>query len=429
MPLHLAGAMKDGRVLIVGSGGREHAISLGLAKSKSVSEIHIAPGNAGTSEVGLNHDVSADDIDSLCELAAHLNADLVVIGPEAPLVAGLADRLREMGVPCFGPNAEGAKLEGSKQHAKRIMDSLGIPTAGSIVINHPSQIEETLQGFSNPWVIKRDGLAAGKGVTVTEDYALAMAAAREAVKMDGRVLIEEFLPGEEASILVLMDESGFSVLPTSQDHKRLNDQDQGPNTGGMGAYSPAPIVTESVMCHVVESIIQPMYDYLSSQTSPYRGCLYVGLMIEGEMPKVVEFNVRLGDPETQVTLPLIESDLGELLWATSTGRLSEFDLEVSPRHAATVVLASEGYPENPKKGRALTGIFEEDSKIEAIIHHAGTMREENDVLSSGGRVLSVTGISDSLEGAVRNAYARMSKVELKGGHYRRDIGHRALEDR
>lgn len=238
MPLLLAGAMKDGRVLIVGSGGREHAISLGLAKSKSVSEIHIAPGNAGTSEVGLNHDVSADDIDSLCELAAHLNPDLVVIGPEAPLVAGLADRLREMGVPCFGPNAEGAKLEGSKQHAKRIMDSLGIPTAGSIVINHPSQIEETLQGFSNPWVIKRDGLAAGKGVTVTEDYASAMVAAREAVKMDGRVLIEEFLPGEEASILVLMDESGFSVLPTSQDHKRLNDQDEGPNTGGMGAYSP-----------------------------------------------------------------------------------------------------------------------------------------------------------------------------------------------
>ena len=419
--------MEKGTVLIVGSGGREHAISLQLAKSASVAAIHVAPGNAGTSMVGSNHEVALEDIDGLCELAVRIGADLVIIGPEAPLVAGLADRLRQQGINCFGPNAEGALLEGSKQYAKSIMRRLGVPTAGSVMVTENSQIDSALGGFSKPWVIKRDGLAAGKGVTVTENIADARDAVRRAIETDGKVLIEEFLPGEEASILVLMDESGFSILPSSQDHKRLNDGDTGPNTGGMGAYAPAPVVTKMVMDRVISRIVEPMHEFLSGGSGPYRGCLYIGLMIDDSDPKVVEFNVRLGDPETQVTLPLVQSDLGLLFMAVSEGKLSDFKLDVSKKHAATIVLASEGYPDKPIKGRIVNGITFEEDGIAAIIHHAGTRLDGDLVVSSGGRVLSVTGISDTLEGAINGAYSRISKVSMEGGHYRQDIGHKALE--
>ena len=419
--------MEKGTVLIVGSGGREHAISLQLAKSASVADIHVAPGNAGTSMVGSNHEVALEDIDGLCELAVRIGADLVIIGPEAPLVAGLADRLRQQGINCFGPNAEGALLEGSKQYAKSIMRRLGVPTAGSVMVTENSQIDSALGGFSKPWVIKRDGLAAGKGVTVTENIADARDAVKRAIETDGKVLIEEFLPGEEASILVLMDESGFSILPSSQDHKRLNDGDTGPNTGGMGAYAPAPVVTNMVMDRVISRIVEPMHKFLSGGSGPYRGCLYIGLMIDDCDPKVVEFNVRLGDPETQVTLPLVQSDLGLLFMAVSEGKLSDFKLDVSKKHAATIVLASEGYPDKPIKGRIVSGISFEEDGTAAIIHHAGTRLDGDLVVSSGGRVLSVTGISDTLEGAINGAYSRISKVSMEGGHYRQDIGHKALE--
>ena len=419
--------MEKGTVLIVGSGGREHAISLQLAKSASVADIHVAPGNAGTSMVGSNHEVALEDIDGLCELAVRIGADLVIIGPEAPLVAGLADRLRQQGINCFGPNAEGALLEGSKQYAKSIMRGLGVPTAGSVMVTENSQIDSALGGFSKPWVIKRDGLAAGKGVTVTENIADARDAVKRAIETDGKVLIEEFLPGEEASILVLMDESGFSILPSSQDHKRLNDGDTGPNTGGMGAYAPAPVVTKMVMDRVISRIVEPMHEFLSGGNGPYRGCLYIGLMIDDCDPKVVEFNVRLGDPETQVTLPLVQSDLGLLFMAVSEGKLSDFKLDVSKKHAATIVLASEGYPDKPIKGRIVSGTSFEEDGTAAIIHHAGTRLDGDLVVSSGGRVLSVTGISDTLEGAINGAYSRISKVSMEGGHYRQDIGHKALE--
>ena len=419
--------MEKGTVLIVGSGGREHAISLQLAKSASVADIHVAPGNAGTSMVGSNHEVALEDIDGLCELAVRIGADLVIIGPEAPLVAGLADRLRQQGIKCFGPNAEGALLEGSKQYAKSIMRRLGVPTAGSVMVTENSQIDSALGGFSKPWVIKRDGLAAGKGVTVTENIADARDAVKRAIETDGKVLIEEFLPGEEASILVLMDESGFSILPSSQDHKRLNDGDTGPNTGGMGAYAPAPVVTKMVMDRVISRIVEPMHEFLSGGSGLYRGCLYIGLMIDDCDPKVVEFNVRLGDPETQVTLPLVQSDLGLLFMAVSEGKLSDFKLDVSKKHAATIVLASEGYPDKPIKGRIVSGTSFEEDGTAAIIHHAGTRLDGDYVVSSGGRVLSVTGISDTLEGAINGAYSRISKVSMEGGHYRQDIGHKALE--
>ena len=302
-----------------------------------------------------------------------------------------------------------------------------MPTAGSVMITESSEIDSVLDGFPKPWVIKRDGLAAGKGVTVTEDIADAVDAAKWAIDTDGKVLIEEFLHGEEASILVLMDESGFSILPSSQDHKRLNDGDTGPNTGGMGAYAPAPVVTKIVMDRVISSIVEPMHRFLSNRSAPYRGCLYVGLMIENDDPRVVEFNVRFGDPETQVTLPLVQSDLGLLLMAVSEGKLSDFKLEISDKHAATIVLASEGYPEKPIKGRVVRGISTEEKGAGTIIHHAGTEFHEDSVISSGGRVLSVTGISDTLEEAIEGAYSRISKVNMEGGHYRRDIGHKALD--
>ncbi|MBJ09258.1 MAG: phosphoribosylamine--glycine ligase [Euryarchaeota archaeon] len=427
MPYITRSVMREGTVLIVGGGGREHALAIGLANSKSVSEIHVAPGNAGTSVIGTNHPVSASDIQGITKLAVEIGANLVVIGPEDPLVAGLADELRSMGIPCFGPGASGAMIEGSKQHAKKIMSELGIPTAESVMVLNTDQVLEALHSMGPPWVIKRDGLAAGKGVTVTSDIEEAEYAASSAIRKDDSVLIESFLEGEEASLLVLMDESDFAVLPASQDHKRLNDGDNGPNTGGMGAYAPAPVAENSVIERAISSIIVPMHEYFSKSESPYRGCLYVGLMIRDGAPSVVEFNARLGDPETQVTIPLIESDLGLLLLSVAEGKLGEFDLKISENHAATVVLASEGYPHNPAKGREISGLEGTRFEGRTIIHHAGTKLSNGKITSSGGRVLSATGIAESLSEAIEAAYGAISQVNLEGGHFRKDIGSRALD--
>ena len=419
--------MREGTVLIVGGGGREHALAIGLANSESVSEIHVAPGNAGTSGIGTNHPIPASDVPSITKLAVEIEADLVVIGPEAPLVAGLADELRSIGIPCFGPGANGAMIEGSKQHAKKIMRKLGIPTAESVMVRNTGRVVEALGSMGPPWVIKRDGLAAGKGVTVTSDIEEAEYAACSAIEKDDSVLIESFLEGEEASLLVLMDESDFAVLPASQDHKRLNDGDNGPNTGGMGAYAPAPVAEISVIERAISSIIAPMHEYFSKGESPYRGCLYVGLMIRDGLPSVVEFNARLGDPETQVTIPLIESDLGLLLLSVAEGKLGEFDLKTSDNHAATVVLASEGYPHNPVKGREISGLEGTRFDKGAIIHHAGTKMSNGRAISSGGRVLSATGIAGSLGEAIEAAYGAILQINLEGGHFRQDIGSRALD--
>ena len=419
--------MREGTVLIVGGGGREHALAIGLIDSESVSQIHVAPGNAGTSVIGTNHPISASDVPGITRLAVEIEADLVIIGPEAPLVAGLADDLRTLGISCFGPGANGALIEGSKQHAKEIMRELGIPTADSVMLRDIDRMTGVLDSMGPPWVIKRDGLAAGKGVTVTSDIEKAQHAATSAINKDGSVLIESFLEGEEASLLVLIDESDFAILPASQDHKRLSDGDSGPNTGGMGAYAPAPVAEISVIERAISTIIAPMHEYLSRGESPYRGCLYVGLMIRDGHPSVVEFNARLGDPETQVTVPLIESDLGLLLFSVAQGKLGEFNLEISDNHAATVVLASEGYPQNPVKGREISGLAGSRFGKRAIIHHAGPKISSGKVVSSGGRVLSATGIGESLSEALEGAYGAISKIDLKGGHFRRDIGSRALD--
>ncbi|MBT4059740.1 MAG: phosphoribosylamine--glycine ligase [Euryarchaeota archaeon] len=422
--------MAEATVLVVGGGGREHALTMGLVASPSVGEVHVAPGNAGTSLVATNHPFSADDVDALVGLAQSLECDLVIVGPEGPLVDGLADRLRLAGIPCFGPHEAGAQLEGSKLYAKQTMQDLNIPTAGIHLIKSESQIADALNDFSPPWVVKRDVLAGGKGVVVTSDRNEAETTLLEGVKTDGFVLLEEFLSGEEASMLIMLDESGWVALPASQDHKRVGEGDTGPNTGGMGAYAPAPVVTDVVRQKVYSQIVEPMHKWLSSQEIPYRGCLYVGLMIdESDDPYVVEYNVRFGDPETQVTIPLISSDLYELLFSVATGQVATHTPIFSDASALTVVLAAEGYPNSPRKGLPISietaMIANEDGG--AFIHHAGTRYDvDGELVSSGGRVLASTGIAPSLDEARNLAYSLMDGIILEGSHFRGDIGFRAL---
>ena len=411
-------------VLVVGGGGREHAICLGLSASESVSEIHCAPGNAGTADIATNHNFS--EVSDLVHLAFQLDVDFVIAGPEAPLCEGLADLLAKMDIPCFGPVANLARLEGSKLHAKQVMELNGVPTAKFQVLDRDSDIESALDEFSsNPWVIKRDVLAGGKGVVVTENRNEAKEFIEQSIDSDGQVLLEDFLPGEEASMLVVMDRSGFVCLPASQDHKREFEGDKGRNTGGMGAYAPAPIYTEEVHMKTVERVVKPMHSYLSKQRVPYRGVLYCGLMIDSHGdPYVVEFNVRFGDPECQITLPLIDSDLGEMFKAASTDSLSELNVQFSNNHAMTVVLAAENYPGSVEKGRKIGNLPKNSDS--GWVNHAGTKYEDGVLVSSGGRVLSCTGIGSNLQEAANMAYSLIEQIELSGSHYRRDIGHRAL---
>jgi len=419
-------------VLVVGSGGREHSICKQLSLSQLVSEIHCSPGNAGTIGLATNHSVSADDVSGLVELAKRLRADLVVTGPEAPLCLGLADALSVVNIPCFGPVAKLANLEGSKLHAKQVMDSAGVPTAAFHVLDGDSDIDAALNDFSgNPWVVKRDVLAGGKGVVVTSDRSEAKTFIASSITSDGKVLLEDFLPGEEASMLVVMDGTGFVTLPCSQDHKRAYDGDLGPNTGGMGAYCPAPVVTESVYQKTIERIIEPMHTYLSSQEIPYRGVLFVGLMItQSGDPYVVEFNVRFGDPECQITLPLISSDFYTLLHSAATDGLSEQQVTFFDKQALTVVLAAEGYPSSPVKGRLISGLSGEviqTPKGDGWVNFGGVELDGNgNYISTGGRVLSCSALAETLEDAKNLAYQLISKIELEGSHYRTDIGHRAL---
>ena len=423
--------MADSRVLVIGGGGREHSLCLGLRQSPQVQEIYCSPGNAGTAVIASNVNLDLTD-NSQVVLFCHQNSvDLVVVGPEAPLCNGLADLLHENSIPCFGPIAALAKLEGSKLHAKHIMRQVGVPTADFQILDASSDIDSALSLYQdNPWVIKRDVLAGGKGVVVTTDHDEAKNFISKAIESDGKVLLEEFLPGEEASMLVVMDGSDFVCLPPSQDHKRAYDGDEGPNTGGMGAYCPAPVVTESVHEKVIDRIVKPMFDYLSALEIPYRGVLYVGLMITdtGE-PNVVEFNVRFGDPECQITIPMIKTDLFEVLDKTARDKLSHVDVKFHQAHALTVVLASEGYPNNPIKGRKIRGL---DFSIPTTnvgsswVNFAGVGGGQETALASGGRVLSCSAMADTLNEAAQLAYSLIDSIDLEGSFYRLDIGGKAL---
>ncbi len=419
-------------VLVVGGGGREHALCMELNRSPHVAELHCSPGNAGTLHLATNHSISATDIDGLLNLAKSIGADLVVAGPEAPLCASLADRLEQVGIPCFGPVAKLANLEGSKLHAKQVMRAANVPTAAFHVLSSSSDIDAALDDFSgNPWVVKRDVLAGGKGVVVTQNRQEALEFIQSSIESDGQVLLEDFLPGEEASMLVIMDGSGYVCLPASQDHKRAYDGDEGPNTGGMGAYCPAPVVTDAIRQTTIETIIEPMHRYLLSGETPYRGVLYVGLMIpESGEPNVVEFNVRFGDPECQITLPLVKTDVFEVLEAAALDRLSELDVEFHNLFATTVVLAAEGYPQSPVKGRLIHGTEQkvlQSSGVGAWVNHAGTSYDEQGrLISTGGRVLSCSAAAPTLEASVKLAYELIESIELEGSHYRSDIAFRAL---
>ena len=420
--------MGDKSVLVIGGGGREHSLCLELSKSPNVAEVHFCSGNSGTSFIATNHQVSLSDVKSVVSLAKKLDVDLVVVGPEAPLCNGLADELSNSGIPCFGPTSELANLEGSKLYAKQIMSEVGVPTAKYHILSKDSDIDLALDDFSdNPWVVKRDVLAGGKGVVVTTDRNEAKRFIEQSITTDDKVLLEEFLPGEEASMLVVMDGTDYVCLPPSQDHKRAYDGDQGPNTGGMGAYCPAPVVTDEVKQKTISRIVKPMHEYLSNLAVPYRGVLYVGLMItDSGDPNVVEFNVRFGDPECQITLPLIESDIFELLHCASTDKLSSINVRFSDKHTLTVVLAAEGYPSTPVKGRKINGLSG-DLNSNSWINHAGTgFNGQGEIVSTGGRVLSCSAIGDTLGQAAKNAYELLSTIELEGSHYRTDIGFRAL---
>ncbi|WP_406319396.1 phosphoribosylamine--glycine ligase [Streptosporangium sp. NBC_01639] len=404
------------RVLVIGSGGREHALCRSLAADPQVTEVHCAPGNAGIAQVATLHPVTPTDPGAVSRLAAELEAGLVVIGPEAPLVAGVADAVREAGIPCFGPSRDAALIEGSKAFAKEVMVAAGVPTARSRTCVTPEEAAAALAEFGTPYVVKDDGLAAGKGVVVTEDRdeALSHAASCE------RVVIEEFLDGPEVSLFALCD--GFTAVPLqpAQDHKRAYDGDKGPNTGGMGAYTPLPWAPEDLTRRVMAETVIPTVTELARRGMPYTGVLFVGLALTSRGPKVIEFNARFGDPETQVVLDRLETPLGGLLLACADGTLGGFGpLSYRDGAAVTVVVAAENYPADPVRGDVVEGLS--DVGGDAYVLHSGTASDGDRIVSAGGRVLSVVGTGPDVAAARAAAYEAVGRVRLRGSHHRTDI--------
>ncbi|GAA1789756.1 phosphoribosylamine--glycine ligase [Actinomadura chokoriensis] len=411
------------RVLVLGSGGREHALARALHRDPAVTALHCAPGNPGTAEIAANHQLDPCDPTAVTELAGRLRADLVVIGPEAVLVAGVGDALRTAGIPCFGPDRAAARIEASKAFAKEIMAAAGVPTADARVCDTTAQVEEALDAFGPPYVVKDDGLAAGKGVIVTGDRTIA---SQHAAACD-RVVIEEYLDGPEVSLFALCDgQSAVPLLP-AQDFKRAHDDDAGPNTGGMGAYAPLPWISPGLVDEVMSTVVQPAVDELRRREIPYVGTLYAGLALTSKGVRVVEFNARFGDPETQVVLDRLATPLAKLLQACAIGALDpEFRPEWHPGAAVTVVLAAEGYPAAPVKGDEITGL-EEASKVDgAYVLHAGTkLGAEGSLIANGGRVLNVVGTGPDLHTARTAAYEAISKITLRASHHRTDIALKA----
>jgi len=421
------------RILIVGNGGREHAIGAALAKSPRHPELFFAPGNAGTAQMGTNLPLSAGNVHGLFEAVQTHKIDLTVVGPEIPLVAGLADLLREAGHFVVGPSAAAAQLEGSKAFSKRFMVRYGIPTAGYRVFQR-ADLEAAvrfIEAHPLPVVIKASGLAAGKGAVVcfSREEALAtvhdMLAGATFGEATDSIVVEEFMQGEEASLFVLTDGMRYTLLAPAQDHKRIGEGDTGLNTGGMGAYAPAPIVTGRILTQVCRDIIEPTLGGMQAEGHPFSGILYVGLMLTPNGPKVVEYNCRLGDPETQAVLPLLDSDLLPVFESMAKGALTPAPLYMKAQHAATVVLASGGYPGPYTTGKRIRGLDEAEAVPNAFVFHAGTRLEAGKVYTAGGRVLSVTGLGDTLEAALATAYRAAEFISFEGRYLRRDIGHRA----
>ncbi|MFF3766175.1 phosphoribosylamine--glycine ligase [Streptomyces sp. NPDC001922] len=423
------------KVLVIGGGAREHALCRSLSLDPDVTALHCAPGNAGIAEVAELHRVDALDGRAVADLAQRLAADLVVVGPEAPLVAGVADAVRDRGIPVFGPSAEAAQLEGSKAFAKDVMAAANVPTARAYLCTDEREVDEALDAFGPPYVVKDDGLAAGKGVVVTEDLPTARAHALACVGTPGgpagatgRVVIEEFLDGPEVSLFAVTD--GETVLPLqpAQDFKRALDADEGPNTGGMGAYSPLPWADPKLVDEVLATVLQPTVDELRRRGTPFSGLLYAGLAITSRGVRVIEFNARFGDPETQVVLARLKTPLAGLLHAAATGTLAAFPpLRWSDGAAVTVVIASHNYPGTPRTGDPIEGLADvADQDEHAYVLHAGTkLGESGEVLSAGGRVLSVTATGPDLSAARDRAYRGVARIRLDGAHHRTDIAAKA----
>ncbi|MDR1305390.1 MAG: phosphoribosylamine--glycine ligase [Verrucomicrobiales bacterium] len=417
-------------LLIVGSGGREHAIGWALSQDRRVKQLWFAPGNAGTAALGENVPLPATDRAGLVAWCQRQRPDLVVVGPEAPLCAGLVDDLAAVGVPAFGPGKAGARLEASKIFTKELLRKAGVPTADSERFTDRAAARAYCAAQHYPLVIKADGLAAGKGVIIAQSLAEADAALEQimAQKVFGAagdsVLIEEFLPGQEASIHAVTDGADYVLLPTAQDHKRIRDNDEGPNTGGMGAYAPAPIVSDELLATIEQTIIRPVIGALRDAGIDYRGVLYAGLMLTPQGPKVLEFNCRFGDPETEVLLPLLATPLLDLLLATVERRIGRLRFELKTGSALTVVLAAPGYPEKPVTGQVIHGL----PGASPLLFHAGTTRgADGTVTVSGGRVLAATGVGPDLRAARRQAYKIAADIRFDGRQYRLDIGKKALD--
>jgi len=412
------------RVLVIGSGGREHALSRALAADPEVTSLHAAPGNPGIARLAELHPVRATDPADVTALAARLAADLVVIGPEAPLVAGVADALREKGIACFGPDAAAAVIEGSKSFAKDVMAAAGIPTAAARACSTAGQVAAALSEFGPPYVVKDDGLAGGKGVLVTADAA----AARQHAESCGTVVVEEFLDGPEVSLFAICDGSTAVPLMPAQDFKRAGDGDHGPNTGGMGAYAPLPWLPGDLTGQVMDTVIQPALDELRRRGTPYRGLLYAGLSLTAAGIRVVEFNARFGDPETQVVLDRLATPLAGLLRAAATGSLAGAPPpRWTPGAAVAVVIAAEGYPVKPVSGDSIQGLDDAERAGASYVLQAGTDHSQTGLVSAGGRVLNVVGTGPDLATARAAAYQTAARIKLRGGWYRTDIAARAAE--
>lgn len=417
------------KVLVVGSGAREHALVVSLLADDEVSEVVAAPGNAGMAAVVRTERLDVTDIPAIASLAEAEAADLVIIGAEGPLVAGAADAVRARGIPCFGPSAAAAQIEGSKAFAKQVMAEAGVPTAMAHVCTSVEEVAAALDQFGAPYVVKDDGLAAGKGVVVSSDRREALAHARACLSRgnDAQVVIEEFLEGPEVSLFGITDGTTVLAMQPAQDFKRVGDDDEGPNTGGMGAYAPLPWAPAGLVDDVTMRVLQPVVDVMQRRGTPFSGLLYAGLAMTSRGARVIEFNARFGDPETQVVLANLRTPLGRLLLAAATGKLAELHaLMWQPGFAVTVVIAAQGYPAAPRTGDVIYGI--EDAALIAgvdVFHAGTTVNEDGAVVSSGGRVLSVTARGETLAAAREQAYAAVDAIRLEGSHHRRDIARSA----
>lgn len=421
------------KILVIGSGGREHALVWKISQSKRVDKIYCAPGNAGISDIAECINIKPENIAELKRFAADKKIDLTIVGPEGPLAAGIVDEFKKENLKIFGPSKAAAKLEGSKIFAKEMMKKFNVPTADFAEFTDEREAVKYLQDSSFPIVVKADGLAAGKGVVVASEFGEAeeavhrMLVEKEFGEASSKIIIEECLVGQEASILAFSDGGHFKIMQSAQDHKRVFDNDLGPNTGGMGAYSPAPVVTDKILKEVEENVFRRMIDGMRSEGNPFAGVLYAGIMITNDGPKVLEFNVRFGDPETQPILMRLKTDLVDIIEHVLSGSLDDIAIEWDKRAAVCVVLASKGYPGEYEKGKAISGLDDTKSLKDAVVFHAGTSLKDGNIVTSGGRVLGVTAMADTIESAITRAYSVVHMISFEGMHYRSDIGRKALK--